>query len=201
HMAHFADGSSKHIDAVILCTGYKHHFPFLPEELRLKTDNRLWPLNLYKGVFWEENPALIYLGMQDQWYSFNMFDAQAWYARDVILGRIPLPSPEAMHAEDMAWREEELTLETAQEMFEFQGKYIGQLIDATDYPSFDIAAVNKTFLEWKNDKYEDIMGYRNKCYASLMTGTMATPHHTSWLDALDDSLEAYLNEPADQEHA
>ena len=30
-------------------------------------------------------------GMQDQWYTFNMFDAQAWYARDVILGRIELP--------------------------------------------------------------------------------------------------------------
>jgi trimethylamine monooxygenase len=190
--AHFADGSSKHIDAIILCTGYKHHFPFLPEDLRLKTSNRLWPLNLYKGVFWEDNPQLVYLGMQDQWYSFNMFDAQAWYARDVILGRIPLPSKEAMQEENLQWREEELALEDAQQMFEFQGKYIGQLIDATDYPSFDIAAVNKTFLDWKHDKVEDIMGYRDKCYPSLMTGTMATPHHTLWKDALDDSLACYL---------
>lgn len=193
--AHFADGSHKHIDAVILCTGYKHHFPFLPEDLRLKTSNRLWPLDLYKGVCWERNPQLIYLGMQDQWYSFNMFDAQAWYARDVILGRIALPSFDEMHAEDLRWREEELTLENAQQMFEFQGKYIQQLIDATDYPSFDIAAVNQTFLEWKQDKYEDIMGYRNKCYRSLMTGTMATPHHTPWQHALDDSLQAYLKQP------
>ena len=30
-----------------------------------------------------------------------------------------------------------------------------------------------------------------------MTGTMAEPHHTTWLEALDDSLEAYLQvEPA-----
>lgn len=199
--AFFADGSSKHIDAVILCTGYKHFFPFLPEDLRLKTDNRLWPLNLYKGIMWEENPNLFYLGMQDQWYSFNMFDAQAWYARDVMLGRLPVPSYEEMHAEDMKWREEELTLEDAQQMFEFQGKYIQHLIDATDYPSFPIPEVNETFLQWKKDKYEDIMGYRNKCYRSLMTGTMATPHHTPWLDALDDSLEAYLNEPASTEQA
>ena len=99
-----------------------------------------------------------------------------------------------MHAEDLMWREEELTLEDAQQMFEFQGKYIAQLIDATDYPSFDISAVNQTFLEWKKDKYEDIMGYRDKCYPSLMTGTMATPHHTPWKDALDDSLVAYLSE-------
>ncbi|MDR2625558.1 MAG: NAD(P)/FAD-dependent oxidoreductase [Zoogloeaceae bacterium] len=197
----FADGSSKHIDAIILCTGYLHHFTFLPEELRLKTENRLWPLNLYKGVFWEQNPKLIYLGMQDQWYSFNMFDAQAWYARDVILGRIALPGLAAMQAEDLAWYQKEETLETPREKFEFQGEYIRQLIEATDYPSFNIAEVNKTFLQWKEDKYEDIMNYRDKCHRSLMTGTLATPHHTPWLQALDDSLEAYLADaPACQCH-
>ena len=196
--AYFADGSHKHIDAIILCTGYKHHFSFLPESLRLKTGNRLWPLGLYQGIFWEDNPKLMYLGMQDQWYSFNMFDAQAWYARDVILGRIALPPKAERLADDQAWREREEQLQTAQEMFEFQGAYIQRLIDATDYPSFDIAAVNQTFLAWKHDKYEDIMGYRDKCYRSLMTGTPAVPHHTSWLQALDDSLRAYLAEqPSD----
>ncbi len=29
--------------------------------------------------------------MQDQYFTFNMFDAQAWYVRDVILDRIELP--------------------------------------------------------------------------------------------------------------
>ena len=27
--AYFADGTSKHVDAIMLCTGYIHHFPFL----------------------------------------------------------------------------------------------------------------------------------------------------------------------------
>ena len=48
--AYFKDGSTKSVDAIILCTGYKHHFPFLADELRLKTENRMWPLGLYKGV-------------------------------------------------------------------------------------------------------------------------------------------------------
>lgn len=95
-MAFFADGSSKRVDAIILCTGYQHHFPFLPDELTLKTSNRLWPAGLYQGVVWEQNPQLIYLGMQDLWYSFNLFDAQAWFARDYMLGRIKLPQPAAM---------------------------------------------------------------------------------------------------------
>ncbi|MEI7969893.1 MAG: NAD(P)/FAD-dependent oxidoreductase [Betaproteobacteria bacterium] len=189
----FSDGSSKEIDAIILCTGYLHHFPFIEESLRLRTNNRLWPLDLYKGIFWERNPRLMYLGMQDQWYSFNMFDAQAWYARDVVLGRIPLPDYDTMHAEDLRWREDELTLQTAREMYEYQGEYIRQLIAATDYPTFDIDAVNATFLQWKQDKADDIMGYRDKCYRSVMTGSMAVPHHTPWLEALDDSLEAYLS--------
>ena len=42
----FKDGTSKEIDAIILCTGYLHHFPFLPDKLRLVTDNRLWTKHL-----------------------------------------------------------------------------------------------------------------------------------------------------------
>jgi hypothetical protein len=62
-------------------------------------------------------------------------------------------------------------------MFEFQGAYIQHLVDATDYPNFDIAAVNDTFLHWKHDKAENIMGYRDKSYRSLMTGTQSPPPH------------------------
>lgn len=200
--AYFADGSSKKIDAIILCTGYLHHFPFIEESLRLQTDNRLWPLDLYKGVVWEKNTQMFYLGMQDQWYTFNMFDAQAWYVRDIIQGDITLPETvEEMSANSMAWRERELTLETAEEMFTFQGDYILELIEATDYPTFDIDGVRETFLEWKHHKKENIMTFRDHSYRSLMTGTMSPPHHTPWLDALDDSLEAYLADESEVKQA
>jgi trimethylamine monooxygenase len=192
--AHFADGSTKDVDAIILCTGYLHHFPFLDEGLRLKTGNRMWPLDLYEGVVWEKNPALFYIGMQDQFYTFNMFDAQAWYARDVMLGRIKLPSLEEMQAHSRKWREREETLADAEQMIRFQGDYTKELIDQTDYPSFDIEATNKTFMEWEHHKEEDIMGFRNNAYRSLMTGTMAPKHHTPWLEAMDDSMESYLAE-------
>ena len=76
--ANFVDGSIREIDVVILCTGYLHHFPFIEKNLRLSTTNRLYPSQLYKGIFWLDNPMLVYLGMQDQYYTFNMFDAQAW---------------------------------------------------------------------------------------------------------------------------
>lgn len=190
--AHFKDGSSRNMDALVLCTGYQHHFPFLSEDLRLKTANRLWPLDLYKGVVWEKNPKLFYLGMQDQFYTFNMFDAQAWYVRDVIMGRIKLPKLEAMTKNSKAWRKRELKLENDEQMIQFQGDYVKELIAATDYPKLDTEAINKTLLQWEDDKHHDIMGYRNKAYRSIVTGTMSPVHHTPWLEALDDSMETYL---------
>lgn len=192
----FKDGSKKIVDAIILCTGYLHSFPFLPDELRLETENRLWPLGLYNGVVWEKNPKLFYLGMQDQYYTFNMFDAQAWYARDVILNRIKLPSLKDMQTNSQTWRQREEILEDAYQAIYFQGDYVKALIAATDYPSFDVDAVNETFIEWKHHKHDDIMGFRNNTYRSIITGNMQPEHHTPWVDAMDDSLESYLLEEA-----
>ena len=189
---HFIDGTSKDIDVIILCTGYLHYFPFLQDSIRLKTTNRLWTPGLYQGVAFEKNPKLMYIGMQDQFYTFNMFDAQAWWARDVILGRIDLPNEDVMAAHSAEWETREGTLETDEDMIWFQGDYTKSLIDQTDYPSFDIEGVNKTFVEWEHDKHKDIMGYRDNGYRSLMTGNMAPVHHTKWVEAMDDSMAEYL---------
>ena len=192
HTAHFKDGSTTDVDAIILCTGYQHHFPFLPDDLRLKTNNRLWPLGIYKGVIWEKNPKLIYLGMQDQYYTFNMFDAQAWFARDVIMGRIALPSLEEMQADSAAWREREEASTGASYDIDFQTAYVRDLIDRTDYPDFKPEVVAEQFKEWKHHKEEDVLTYRQHSFPSTITGTMAPAHHTPWMEALDDSLEAFL---------
>ena len=190
--ATFKDGSTAEVDAIILCTGYLHHFPFMADDLKLRTANRLATADLYKGVAYVNNPKLFYLGMQDQWYTFNMFDAQAWWARDVILGKIALPDKAAMLAdvEDRVARED--AGETAYDAIRYQGDYVRELIAETDYPSFDIDAANEAFFQWKKHKGESIMGFRDNGYVSPMTGTKAPPHHTPWVDALDDSLEAYL---------
>jgi len=193
---HFVGGGTKDVDAIILCTGYQHYFPFLPDDLRLETKNRLWVPGLYKGVAWEANPRLLYLGMQDQYYTYNMFDAQAWWARDVMLGRIELPSAAEMAADSAAWLEREEALGTAYEEIDFQGDYTQDLVDATDYPDFDIPEVNRMFKQWKNDKKADIMNYRDKGFRSTLTGTMAPVHHTPWMEAMDDSMATYLLDEA-----
>ena len=190
--AYFIDGTSKTVDAVVLCTGYQHSFPFLPDELRLKTNNRLYPLGLYKGIVWEQNPHLFYIGMQDQYYTFNMFDAQAWFARDVIIGRIALPDAAARDADIKDWRAREEALANPFEAIDYQTDYVRDLLSATDYPDFDVERVAELFKEWEHHKVEGILTYRNKSYPSVLTGDMAPVHHTPWMDALDDSLEAFL---------
>lgn len=191
--AFFKDGSKRdNVDAIILCTGYQHHFPFLRDDLRLKTNNRMWVMNLYKGVAWEDNPKLLYIGMQDQYYTFNMFDVQAWWARDVIMGRIKLPSKADMQAHSKKWQEMEAKIETPKDAWEFQGANIRDLMPETDYPNFDLEGVHKLFYEWKNHKKKDIMNFRDNAYVSVMTGKMSPKHHTPWMKAMDDSLEAFL---------
>ena len=135
---------------------------------------------------------MFYLRMQDQWYTFNMFDAQAWYVRDIIMGRIALPDAAAMEADVVAWQKAEEALEDDYACIRYQGAYTGELIDETDYPTFNIEAANQAFIEWKGHKKKGIMTFRD-----LYTYTSEhSPRNTtqSRVEALDDSLESYLQE-------
>ena len=188
----FKDGSTADVDAIILCTGYLHHFPFMASDLRLKTANRLATADLYKGVMWVNNPKLFYLGMQDQWFTFNMFDAQAWYARDIIMDRIQTPDRDTRAADVVEREAREDAIEDDYGAIRYQGDYVKELIAETDYPSFDVDGANEAFFQWKKHKKQNIMTFRDNGYRSVMTGTMAPVHHTLWVDAMDDSMESYL---------
>ena len=190
--AHFKDGTTKDVDAILLCTGYIHHFPFMENDLCLRTANRLASANLYKGVAWINNPNLFYLGMQDQWFTFNMFDAQAWWARDVIMERIKIPSKSEMQADVKNRIAREDALEDDYGCIWYQGDYTLELIKETDYPTFDVEGACQVFKAWKGHKVADIMTFRDNAYRSVITGTMAPEHHTPWKDALDDSFDVYL---------
>jgi len=192
--AHFKDGSTRAVDAIILCTGYQHHFPFMEDRLRLVTNNVLYPPDLYKGVFWKDNPKCMYLGMQDQFYTFTLFDTEAWYARDYILGWLSLPSKTEMEKDIKAWRERESTLKGAEDQIDFQADHVRDLVKDTDYPRFDIDLTVKHWKEWEHDKDESIIGYRNKSFSSPVTGTQAPDMATPWMQAMDDSMETFFKD-------
>ena len=191
-IAHFKDGTSSRYDAVIMCTGYQHKFPFLPDDLRLKTKNNLYPDNLYKGVFFNQLPKLIYLGMQDQYYTFNMFDAQAWIARDFMMDSYKLPAKAKRRIDIDKWLKANDKLESGADDVDFQSAYIKDILKLSDYPDFNVDQVGVMFKEWLQDKDENILTYRDKTFQSVVTGTKAETHHTEWMDELDDSKERYL---------
>ena len=190
----FKDGHEQEADAVILCTGYLHNFPFISEDLKLKTTNRLYPPKLYKGVVWQNNHKLMYLGMQDQFHTFNMFDCQAWFARDVIMGKIKIPEDSDIDKDINKWVSMEEKLENPEQMIDFQTEYTKELHSLSDYPKIDFELIRKHFKEWEHHKVENIMTYRNKSFSSPVTGSLGPLHHTPWETAMDDSLKAFLDQ-------
>ena len=192
NQAIFKDGHQQNADAIILCSGYLHHFPYLEETLKLKTGNRLYPPKLYKGVVWQDNHKLMYLGMQDQFHTFNMFDCQAWFARDVIMGKIKMPTDDDINNDINKWVSEEELLEDPIQMIDFQTEYTKDLHSTSDYPAIDFELIRKHFKDWEHHKEEDIMTYRNNSFSSAVTGTVAPIHHTPWSEAMDDSMKAFM---------
>ena len=190
--ATFKDGHEQNADAIILCSGYLHHFPYLDDTLTLKTGNRLYPPKLYKGVVWQDNHKMMYLGMQDQFHTFNMFDCQAWFARDVIMDKIKMPSDENIKKDINKWVSEEEALENPIQMIDFQTEYTKDLHAASDYPEIDFELIREHFKIWEHHKEEDIMTYRNNSFSSPVTGTVAPIHHTPWAEAMDDSMKTFL---------
>ena len=108
------------------------------------------------------------------------------------MGRIDLPDANTMEQDVIARVAAEDALEDDYACIAYQGDYVKELISETDYPSFDVDGANEAFYQWKKHKKVDIMAFRNNSYKSVITGTMAPVHHTAWKDAMDDSLESYL---------
>ena len=192
YKATFKDGHTQNVDALILCSGYLHHFPFLEESLKLKTHNRLYPPKLYKGVVWQDNHKLFYLGMQDQFYTFNMFDCQGWYARDLIMGKIKVPNDAEIEKDISDWVAKEEALEDYIQMIDFQTEYTKDLYVTSDYPKIDFELIRTHLKEWLHHKKENIMTYRDKSFSSPVTGTVAPLHHTPWAEAMDDSMTTFM---------
>ena len=102
---HFEGGQHIDVDAIILCTGYRHCFPFVHPSLQMTPENVYYPKQLYKGVIYNKggNNKMMYLGMQNQAFSFPMFDAQALWSLQYILKNITVPCEADMLKHIKTW--------------------------------------------------------------------------------------------------
>merc|ERR1712045_476628 len=198
--AHFKDGSSAEVDAIILCTGYKHSYPFLREDLRLQCGNELFTPNLYKGIVWTKggNNKLLYVSSQDNFYTYTMFDAQALWAVKLIQGEMSLPPLEQMIKEWKIWKAKESLVTDWHTGIDYQTEYVKDICKdlGTDYPhDLDVAEM---FHTWENHKQEDVKTYRDQSFKSKFTGVQSPIHHSTFMSALDDSLETFMYQTKDK---
>ena len=102
---HFEGGQQIDVDAIILCTGYRHCFPFVHPSLQMTPENVYYPKQLYKGVIYTKggDNRMMYLGMQNQAFSFPMFDAQALWSLQYVLKNITVPCKADMLEHIKTW--------------------------------------------------------------------------------------------------
>lgn len=101
---YFPDGGEVDVDYIILCTGYLLKYPFMDEKIRLESKPLIIPDMLYKSLTLLSNNKCFYLGMQAQPFTFLMTDVQAFYVRDVIMGKLTLPDAKAQQAWLDGWK-------------------------------------------------------------------------------------------------
>jgi len=179
----FKDGSTEEYDVIIKCTGYLHDFPFMSEELRLKTRNRMVPDDMFNQCQFIENPRVFYAGMQDQYFTMSMFQLQGFYMRDVIAGKIPIPSKEEMKKSLEAEFAEEATLDDEEKMIKFQGRYCDRLAELTGETK--VSGQGDILCVWEHHKVDGITTYRDEQFKSHWTGRLGSKNEKRWIDDTD----------------
>ena len=147
----------------------------------------------------------MHIGPHTGFFTFSLFDAQAWLARDMIMGRFSLPDYAGMEEHDKLMCEKCNRLEDYtddghyydHECINFQGDYLADLVALTDYNDFDVEGVKQRFFEWEKHKEISIMGFRDNCYKSVITGNMSPPlldrngDKLLWKDAMGETCESF----------
>jgi len=191
---HFPDGAAVKVDVIVMCTGFNLHYPFMEENIRLKSPNQIVPEQLYKKIFLKSNNKAIYLGMQQQAYTFTMMDVQAFFVRDILMGKNKLPSKEDQEAWHAKWLARQSAFTGVKDAIQCQGDYITELMNECSYPKkWDTQKTTNNFFKWIEDKVENVMTFRDKTFVSANTGVESTRTKTPWFQNHENSEENYLN--------
>ncbi|WJX92944.1 aliphatic glucosinolate S-oxygenase [Trifolium repens] len=160
----FEDGFSIYADAIIHCTGYKYHIPFLETNgIVTIEDNRVGPL--YKHVFPPSlAPWLSFIGLTYRETIFIVIELQAKWVTRVLSGKILLPTEEEMmeSVKDIYRFMEENVLPKrhTHSIRPFQADYKGWLVKQIGLPPLEdwrddmLMECFKNFIEM-NEMYRD----------------------------------------------
>ena len=131
NIVHFSNNETYEADAIIFCTGYQYYFPFLPKHLRFESPNIAYPKGLYKGVILNDNPNIMFMAMQAQAFTYTMFDTEAFYLRDYVMGKIALPEKSERDADIKKWYEKCISGASVNDFIEFQRDFVADLLSVS----------------------------------------------------------------------
>lgn len=147
------------------------------------------------GVVLMEQPKVFYMGMQAIPYTLNLFDAQAFVVRDVIMGTLQLPSKEKMLEDSELWQKR-LNEDKAHLLTSLTG-FVHDLCCLTDYVD-DTSKVDATerVKDWAQRRAHNIVNYRTFGYRSSCDGVMGLALPKPWMDMDYDwkNIEEYLED-------
>ena len=139
-----------------------------------------------------------------------MFDVCALWVVKYIEGEMNLPDKATMQANWQQWVKRNKALTNCHEEIDFQTDFVQELARdcGADYP-YDLD-VSEIFHTWEGHKDADVLSYRDKSFASKYTGqsgailvryghhdisgVQSPIHHTTFMKALDDSMETFMHQ-------
>ncbi|VDI83804.1 Hypothetical predicted protein [Mytilus galloprovincialis] len=154
------NGKEVHLDAIVMCTGYKYQFPFLSEDIISIQNEHVTPL--YKHVLHLDYNSLFVITLLRNVATYPISFNQAKFARSVIDGTANLPSKAEM-TEDIAlevrWRSENnMTGPMWHNMDTLQWNYDSHLADLGKFePLSEMLQIYWNFVE--NHREKDFCNY------------------------------------------
>jgi trimethylamine monooxygenase len=90
------------------------------------------------------------------------------------------------------WQKKQTNVKSVPDMFKFQRDFYHDIGKDIDLPPEYIDKAYDILIDISEQKQINAMGYKDVCYKSMYTGKLAPSHHTSWVDCMDDSVDAYI---------
>lgn len=162
----------ENIDVVIVCTGYKHAFPFLsPVCCRLMRDYKIEPL--YLRIVHADYPTLFFIGLLEQVNVTSMLYVHANYVVNVLQNMKLLPSREEMHRESENFYNKKAIMADTKfsgagtnkplRMVNSQWEYYNELATLAGFENIT-DVVKRVFEVVADDRYHNLLHYRDVNY-------------------------------------
>ncbi len=163
--AYFINGEERHVDAIILATGYKYSFPFLGNDCGIVIDGGKRIRPLYKHTFNIVHPSMAIIGMNTGVVPFLYFDLQMQWVMSVWKGEKLLPTKEEMIRSD-----EETYQQRLQEGLppHLAGHFLGDTQwdfyrELADLGGSELVSPESKIIygEWEKLRTRDVMNYKH----------------------------------------